>query len=62
MIESGAAQSHLELRSLGVNSDLLLFDGMDHGFDSNPNLTESARANEMIARFFNQNLGRRQRR
>lgn len=29
---SAAAQSHLELKQLGVKSELLLFDGMDHGF------------------------------
>ena len=55
---SGAAQSHLELTELGVKSELLLFDGMDHGFYTNPSLPESARAYKLIARFFRENLGR----
>jgi len=54
---SGAAQSHLELRELGVKSELLLFDGMDHGFFADPSLPESVRAYELIAQFFAENLG-----
>jgi acetyl esterase/lipase len=54
---SAAAQSHLELRDLGVKSELLLFDGMDHGFYSDPTLPESARAYKLIAQFFLENLG-----
>ena len=54
---SAAAQSHLELRDLGVTSELLLFDGMDHGFYVNPNLPESKRAYRLVAQFFDENLG-----
>jgi monoterpene epsilon-lactone hydrolase len=54
---SGAAQSHLELRDLGVKSELLLFDGMDHGFFMDPSLPESALAYKLIAQFFAENLG-----
>lgn len=56
---SAAAQSHLELRDLGVKSELLLFDGMDHGFMMDPTLPESQRAYRLIARFFEENLGRK---
>ena len=55
---SGAAQSHLELIDLGRESELLLFDGMDHGFYSDATLPESQRAYRMIARFFTKYLGR----
>lgn len=55
---SAAAQSHIELRELGVKSDLILFDGLDHGFMSNPALPESKRAYALTASFFSENLGR----
>jgi len=54
---SGACQSHLELRELGVNSNLLLFDGLDHGFYSDVTLPESKRAITLMTRFFADNLG-----
>jgi acetyl esterase/lipase len=54
---SAAAQSHLELKQLGVKSELLLFDGMDHGFYSDPALPESVTAYKLIAEFFAENLG-----
>ena len=54
---SAAAQSHLELRELGVKSELLLFDGMDHGFYSDARLPESKRAYKFIVQFFDENLG-----
>jgi monoterpene epsilon-lactone hydrolase len=54
---SAAAQSHLELKQLGVKSELLLFDGMDHGFYSDPTLPESVTAYKLIAEFFAENLG-----
>lgn len=57
---SAAAQSHLELRDLGVKSELLLFDGMDHGFYSDASLPESRLAYRLIARFFADHLGQRQ--
>lgn len=54
---SGAAMSHIELLELGVKSELLLFDGMDHGFYADPSLPESQRAYRLINMFFAQNLG-----
>jgi acetyl esterase/lipase len=56
---SAASQSHLELRELGVKSELLLFDGMDHGFYADPALPESQAAYKLIVRFFDENLGAR---
>ena len=56
---SAAAQSHLELIELGVKSELLLFDGMDHGFYSDAHLPESQRAYKLIVQFFAENLGKR---
>lgn len=55
---SGAAQTHLDLRELGVTSELLLFDGMDHGFYSDATLPESIKAYKLIARFFDTHLGK----
>ena len=54
---SGAVQAHLQLRELGVKSELLLFDGMDHGFYTDVTLPESQRAYKLIARFFAEHLG-----
>jgi len=55
---SAAAQSHLELRELGVKSELYLFDGLDHGFFSDARFPESRLAFKLIAQFFKENLGR----
>jgi acetyl esterase/lipase len=54
---SGAASSHLKLQLLGVKSDLILFDGMDHGFFMDPDLPESKQAYVLISQFFAANLG-----
>jgi epsilon-lactone hydrolase len=55
---SAAVQSHQDLLSLGVTSQLVLFDGMDHGFFLDPDLPESRRAYDLISRFFLEYLGR----
>jgi monoterpene epsilon-lactone hydrolase len=54
---SAAVQSHLDLVELGVKSQLLIFDGLDHGFMSDTSLPESTRAYKFITRFFADNLG-----
>ncbi len=54
---SAALQSHLELVELGVKSQLLIFDGMEHGFIVYP-VPEATRAHKLIARFFLENLRR----
>ncbi len=59
---SGAVQSHLDLHRLGVDSQLLLFDGLDHGFFVNESgLPETRQAHELIARFFAEHLGPKRR-
>ena len=42
-----------------MKSELLLFDGMDHGFFSDTTLPESQRAYKLIVQFFADNLGKR---
>ncbi len=55
---SGAAEAHLQLRELGIRSELYLFDGMDHGFYADVTLPEARRAYELITQFFADNLGK----
>ena len=58
---SGAVQSHLDLHKNGVDSQLLLFDGMDHGFFLfGTNFPETRQAHELIIRFFAEHLGSKQ--
>jgi monoterpene epsilon-lactone hydrolase len=53
---SSAAQSHLELVELGVRSQLLIFDGMEHGFVLYP-IPEATRAHGLVVKFFLEHLG-----
>jgi acetyl esterase/lipase len=53
---SGATQSHLELLELGVKSQLVIFDGMEHGFIVYP-IPEATRAHKLIVQFFMDSLG-----
>ena len=55
---SGAAYSHRKLLKVGVESDLLIFDGLYHGFMTNPDFPESREAYELTAAFFDKHLGR----
>jgi monoterpene epsilon-lactone hydrolase len=54
---SAAAQSHIELRELGIKSELYLFDGLDHGFYSDATYPESKLAYKFITQFFAEHLG-----
>jgi monoterpene epsilon-lactone hydrolase len=56
---SAATHSHIRLLELGVAAELVLFDGMGHGFYMNPDLPESERADKIIVRFFADHLGRK---
>lgn len=57
---SVAVQSHLVLHALGVQSQLLLFDGLDHGFFVfESGLPETRQAHELIVRFFAEKLAKR---
>ena len=55
---SGAAYSHRKLLKAGVESDLLIYDGLYHGFMTNPDFPESREAYELTAAFFDKHLGR----
>ena len=50
---SGATRSHVLLSKAGVESQMYLWDGLDHGFCSDPDLPESIEAYKLITRFFN---------
>lgn len=49
---SGATRSHILLAKAGVESQMYLWDGLDHGFFGDPDLPESAEAYDLITRFF----------
>lgn len=55
---SGAAYSHRKLLQVGVESDLLIYDGLYHGFMTNPDFPESQEAYKLTAAFFDKHLGR----
>lgn len=55
---SSAAQSHLLLLEQGADSQLVLFDGLDHGFFSDPTFPESRSAYKIITDFFAKKLGK----
>jgi len=55
---SGSAYSHRKLLKVGVESDLLIYDGLYHGFMTNPDFPESREAYELTASFFDKHLGR----
>jgi len=58
MAMSGAAYSHRKLLKMGVESDLLIFDGMYHGAMTNPDFPESREGYRITAKFFDKHLGR----
>jgi acetyl esterase/lipase len=55
---SGAAYSHRKLLKAGVESDLMIFDGLYHGFMTNPDFPESQEGYALAAAFFDKHLGR----
>jgi acetyl esterase/lipase len=54
---SGAAFSHRQLLKAGVESELLIYDGLYHGFMTNPDFPESQEAYKLTAAFFDRHLG-----
>jgi len=54
---SGSAYSHRKLLEVGVESDLLIYDGLYHGFMTNPDFPESKEAYKLTAAFFDKSLG-----
>lgn len=55
---SGAALSHWKLLKAGVDSDLMVFEGLYHGFMTNPDFPESQDGYRIAAKFFDKHLGR----
>lgn len=54
---SQAAYGHRRLLEAGVQSDLLIFDGLGHGWMTNPNLPETREAQTVTTRFYDRFLG-----
>lgn len=57
---SALTLAHRRLAQAGVQSELFLFDGLPHAFFVWPDMPESMEAYRVIARFFDQHLGRRE--
>lgn len=57
---SALTLAHRRLTQAGVESQLFLFDGLPHAFFVWPDMPESMEAYRVVARFFDQHLGRRQ--
>ena len=55
---SAATHAHLTLLKAGVESQLLLWDGLDHCFLYNPDMPESREAYSLIANFFETHMGK----
>jgi epsilon-lactone hydrolase len=55
---SNAAYSNRKLQKVGVDTQLLVYDGLYHGFMTNPDFPESQEAYRIAARFYDQHLGR----
>jgi len=55
---SGSIYSYRQLLKAGVESQILIYDGLYHGFMTNPDFPESQEAYELTAAFFDKYLGR----
>ena len=55
---SEVIHTHRQLVRLGVEADLHIWEGMEHGFFGNPDLPESREAYDVIVKFFDGQLGR----
>lgn len=58
MAMSSAAYGHRRLLKAGVETDLLIYDGLGHGFMTNPDYPESKDLYEIAAKFYDRHLGR----
>ena len=54
---SAAAYGHRRLLRAGVESDLLIYDGLGHGFMTNPDYPEARELYDIAAQFFDKHLG-----
>ena len=59
---SPAIVTHSALLKAGVESQLVVGEGLGHCYIDNPELPEARDAYDVIAHFFDQHLGRRPRR
>ena len=57
---SDVVYTHSQLTRLGVEADLHLWEGMGHGFTGIPDLPESREAYDVIVKFFDRHLGRKE--
>ena len=57
MAMSGAALSNLKLQLVGVPTQIMVFDGLYHGFMTNPDFPESREGYAISAKFFDKYLG-----
>ena len=55
---SGAQYSYLKLIKVGVDSQLMVFDGLYHGFMTNPDFPEAQDGYKIAAAFFDKHLGK----
>jgi monoterpene epsilon-lactone hydrolase len=55
---SAAAYGHRRMLKAGVESDLLIYDGLGHGFMTNPDYPEARDLYEIAAKFYDKHLGR----
>jgi epsilon-lactone hydrolase len=56
VMASGASRTQIELAKAGVDARLYSWDGMDHGFMSDPDLPESKEAYQLMASFFKEHF------
>lgn len=55
---SGAQYSYRKLIKLGIDSQIMVFDGLYHGFMTNPDFPEAQEGYAIAAAFFDKHLGR----
>ncbi len=55
---SGALYSYRKLITLGIDSQVMVFDGLYHGFMTNPDFPEAQEGYRIAAAFFDRHLGR----
>jgi monoterpene epsilon-lactone hydrolase len=58
LLLSDTATLHRAFLRAGVEAQLVVFDGLNHAFWYNPDTPESREADSMMARFFDQHLGK----
>jgi monoterpene epsilon-lactone hydrolase len=58
MLLSDTTILHRAFLRAGVDAQLVVFEGLSHCFWYNPSLPESREADEIMAKFFNNMLGR----